>query len=50
MKFLSLIFNKNKSVKPKSKEEYQQELLIKLGREQFTKLVNRGLRLPIAVL
>lgn len=50
MRFLSGVFSKNKKVKPKTKEDFQQEILIKLGREQFKKLLNRGLQLPIAVL
>jgi len=52
MKFLSILFDKKRhiSTRVKSIEEYQQELLIKQGREQFRKLLEKGLQLPIAVL
>lgn len=54
MNFLSKLLSKkrhNRLLKRvNSLEEYQQELLIKQGREQFSKLIEKGLSLPIAVL
>lgn len=44
-------FKKNKNIiKRKLIKDYQQELLIKQGREQFLKLIDKGLQIPIAVL
>jgi hypothetical protein len=43
-------FNVTRHQKVKSIEDYKQELLIQLGREQFKKLADKGLSLPIAVL
>lgn len=50
MKFLLKFRIKEKRVNVKTKEEYKQELLNKQGREQFRKLIDKGLSLPIAVL
>lgn len=54
MNFLSNLLSKKRRTevvtKVKSLEEYKQELLNKQGREQFRKLMDKGLQLPIAVL
>ncbi len=49
MNLLSLLFSKAKQEK-KKKEDLHQEALIKQGREQFKRLVEKGLQLPIVVL
>ena len=48
MKFLKVLFKKNKTRKTLS--DYQREMLVKQGREQFKKLIQRGLNLPVALL
>jgi hypothetical protein len=57
MKFLSLFLTQTKAEPAKTKfkklrtiEDYRQDLLIQQGKEQFSKLLERGLRFPIAVL
>ena len=34
----------------KTLSDYQREMLVKQGREQFKKLVQRGINLPVALL
>jgi hypothetical protein len=50
MKLLSIFSGKQKQTKRKTVEEYQQELLSNQGREQFKKLVEKGLSVPIVLL
>jgi hypothetical protein len=51
MKVFSQIFgSQKKKTAVKTISEYQQEMLIRQGREQFKKLVDRGLRVPVALL
>jgi hypothetical protein len=54
MKTLSILLGKVKQLrfinKKKTLEDYQQELLIKQGREQFKKLMEKGLSIPIVLL
>lgn len=50
MKFLSLLFLKQKQPKRKTVEDYQQELLSKQGREQFERLAKKGLQVPVVLL
>ena len=44
---LSTIFKKKAD---KTLHEYKQEILVKQGREQFKKLVDKGLELPVVLL
>lgn len=50
MKFLSNFFSKAKQDKKKKPEDLHQEALSKQGREQFRKLVEKGLTIPVALL
>lgn len=51
MKFLKAFGIGKKSAKGGSKiSDYYQETLNKAGREQFKKLIERGLRVPVVVL
>lgn len=54
MKLLSTLFVSQAKIdslfddqKGKTLEEYQQELLIKMGKRQFEKLQNLGLSIPV---
>lgn len=44
-----LLSTKIKKEKRKTVEEYRQEVLSRQGREQFEKLVDRGLGIPVAI-
>ncbi len=48
MKFISL--TKNKRVAVKTIADYKQDLLVKQGREQFKKLLEKGLNIPVVLL
>lgn len=50
MKLLSMFLSRFRSPKKKTLADYQQELLIKAGREQFNKLKEKGLQIPIVLL
>jgi len=52
MKYLfSLIFGGQKVKKNrKTIEDYKNELLVKQGREQFKKLLEKGINVPVALL
>jgi hypothetical protein len=50
MKLLSILFGRNKIQRRKTLEDHRQELLIQQGREQFKKLVDKGLQLPVVLL
>ncbi|MFH1186548.1 MAG: hypothetical protein V1697_00025 [Candidatus Levyibacteriota bacterium] len=44
------IFRTNKRVVRKTISDYKQELLVKQGRDQLKKLVEKGLNVPVAFL
>lgn len=55
MKSLTTIFNelvKDLKKEPQKKIilDYKQELLVKLGREQFKRLLDKGLGIPVGLL
>ena len=50
MKFLAFLFRGNKKNQRKTLTEYQREMLVKVGKQQFKKLQDLGLKMPIAVL
>jgi hypothetical protein len=54
MKLLSTLLRKSagwrKQQKRKTLEDYRQELLVRQGREQFKKLVDKGLQVPVVLL
>lgn len=50
MNFLSEFLRGTQKNKRKTIAEYEQEVLIRQGREQFKKLLEKGLRVPIALL
>jgi hypothetical protein len=49
MKLLDLILKREKKQTHKTREEYKRETLVQTGKEQFQKLQNLGLRLPVAL-
>lgn len=49
MKLLSLIFGPSKKSR-KTIADYKQELLMRQGREQFRKLKEKGIGVPVALL
>lgn len=44
------IFGKEKKVAVKTIADYKQDLLVKQGREQFKKLLEKGLNVPVVML
>jgi len=50
MKILSVLFTAKEEKTSDKEAETQQELLNRLGREQFKKLVDKGLGVPVALL
>lgn len=44
------IFDKSKKAPIKSIADYKQDLLVKQGREQFKKLLEKGLNIPVVLL
>ncbi|MBI2049682.1 hypothetical protein HYT32_02140 [Candidatus Roizmanbacteria bacterium] len=44
------IFGNKKNNNIKTIARYKREILIKLGREQFKKLLEKGLNIPVALL
>jgi hypothetical protein len=50
MKFLSVLFKTKTQKSVKTIAEYQQDMLIRQGREQFKKLMDKGLHVPVALL
>lgn len=50
MSLLSFLLCKNKKSKIKEVSEIKEELLFKQGKEQFSKLIEKGLQIPIALL
>lgn len=51
-KFITLFWRSQKKAARQniSESDYGQEMLVKLGREQFKRLVEKGLSIPIALL
>jgi len=43
-------FRKQKKASDKAISDYKMELLVKQGRDQFRKLIEKGLNVPIALL
>jgi hypothetical protein len=43
-------FRKQKRVANKSVTDYKMEALVKLGRDQFKKLMEKGIGIPVALL
>ena len=50
MKFLAKLFTNTKKNKRKTLSEYQEEMVVRLGREQFEKLAQRGLEIRMVPL
>lgn len=50
MKLLQILINTQRKVKRKALLDYKQELLVRQGREQFKKLIDRGISIPVAYL
>jgi hypothetical protein len=50
MKKIIGLLNRQKKQNNKTLAEYQQEMLVRQGREQFKKLIDRGLGVPVALL
>jgi hypothetical protein len=48
MEWLTDLLNLQKKVSVKTEDDYQREALIKQGGEQFKKLVEKGLTVPVA--
>jgi hypothetical protein len=44
------IFGGNKKVAVKTIADYKQDLLVKQGREQFKRLLEKGLNIPVVIL
>jgi hypothetical protein len=49
MKLFSFLKTKKRSQVTASYEAYKREILVKQGREQFKKLLDRGLGIPVAL-
>ncbi|HVZ58307.1 MAG TPA: hypothetical protein VG935_00935 [Patescibacteria group bacterium] len=50
MKFVQVLLHRQKKTQRKDIVEGQRQLLIEAGREQFKKLVDQGLGVPVALL
>lgn len=50
MEWLTVLISRKKEVSIKSVDDYQREDLVKQGREQFQKLMDKGLNVPVALL
>lgn len=42
--------NKQKKTSKKTVSDYKMEILVKMGRDQFKKLVDRGINIPVVFL
>jgi len=51
-KFITFLWKSQKKAPKKniSESDYRQEMLVKLGREQFKRLLDKGLSVPVALL
>lgn len=47
---MRFLFGTAKKINRKTISDYKQEALVKQGREQFKKLIARGLRIPVVFL
>lgn len=47
MKLLARLFSQKKKIEEKSLAEYQREMLISQGKQQFEKLKDLGLSIPV---
>jgi len=47
---MSFGFKKQKKASDKANTEYKMEMLVKLGRDQFKKLIEKGINVPVALL
>jgi len=43
-------FKKQKKISVKTVSEYKMEVLVKQGRDQFKKLIEKGINIPVALL
>jgi hypothetical protein len=50
MKFVRKLLRTQKRQQPSTLADYQRELLVRQGREQFKKLIDRGLGVPVGLL
>jgi len=50
MKLVRLPFISQKKKQPSTLADYQRELLVRQGREQFKKIIDRGLGVPVGLL
>jgi hypothetical protein len=50
MEWLTVLLSKKKEDSLKTVDDYQREALVKQGREQFQKLMDKGLGVPVALL
>ena len=50
MKLLASLFETKKKVESKTLESLQEEMAIKMGKQQFQKLADMGLKIPVAPL
>jgi len=50
MKLLAYLLKKDRKFRREQLAKKQQEILVQMGREQFKKLVDRGLTIPVAYL
>lgn len=48
MEWITAWLNRKKVGLPKTEDDYQREALVKQGGEQFKKLVEKGLNVPVA--
>lgn len=50
MKIVRILFRTQKKHQSSTLADYQRELLVRQGREQFKKLIDRGLGVPVGLL
>lgn len=50
MKFINILLEIKRKQEHKTLEAYQEEMAIKMGEQQFKKLLDMGLKIPVAVL
>lgn len=48
MEWLTVLLGKRQSNALKTADEYQREALVEQGREQFQRLIDKGLNIPVA--
>jgi len=47
---MKLLFSRQKRANKKTLADYKQDLLVRAGREQFKRLLEKGLGVPVALL